>query len=231
MNDRQMFSILCPSRGRPDNIARLAESLEANTAGPWELLVRLDGDDPLWGEYVSWMGESHKPNLSMITAPRVLMSQLWNDLVPYALGDIFMLCGDDITFNTWGWDEPVRQRFPKDGIAVVHGDDLSPNAAKFGTHPFVTRKWVETLGYLAPPLFSSDYNDVWLHEVAEALGRRFYRPDVITEHHHPAFAKATWDLTHKERLARHNADDMDRVWRESAARRAEDIEKLRAVIQ
>jgi hypothetical protein len=46
MTDRQMFSILCPSRGRPLNVERLYQSLEATTEGEWELLVRLDDDDP-----------------------------------------------------------------------------------------------------------------------------------------------------------------------------------------
>lgn len=220
MKSRQMVSILVPSRGRPDNLRRLYNSLLQTTGGEWELLVRLDDDDPTRGEY------DQPPHQANVTAPRGLMSQLWNDLIPYALGDIFMLGGDDITFNTPGWDGLIRDAFPEDGIALVHGNDLSPNSATIATHPFVSRLWVETLGYLAPPYFASDYNDLWLTEVANDLGRHFYIPEVVTEHHHPAFGKAEFDATHLERIERHKAEAVDAVWRDTADKRQEDVDKL-----
>lgn len=216
-----MISILVPSRGRPDNLRRLYHSLLDTTEGEWELLVRLDEDDPTRTEY------DRPPHQSNVTAPRVIMSQLWNDLVPYALGDILMMCGDDVTFNSEGWDVSVREAFPEDRIGLVHGNDLSPNSAKIASHPFVTREWVEVLGYFAPPYFSSDYGDLWLTEVADALGRRVYLPEVIVEHHHPAFDKAEWDQTHQERVERHQADDMEKVWVDTTPKRAEDAQKLR----
>jgi hypothetical protein len=219
--NRTMFSILTPSRGRPDNIRRLYRSLVDTTVGDWELLVRLDEDDPVRTEY------DQPPHQANITAPRILMAKLWNDLVPYAQGDILMMAGDDVTFNTEGWDVLVRAAFPEDRIGLVHGNDLSPNSATIGTHPFVTRGWVEALGYLTPPYFSSDYVDLWLTEVADALGRRVYLPEVIIEHHHPAFDKAEWDQTHQERVERHEADDMEKVWADTAPKRAEDAQKLR----
>lgn len=222
MKPRQMVSILCPSRGRPLNVARLYQSLLDTTEGEWELLVRLDDDDPTRTEY------DQPPHQANITAPRVLMSQLWNDLTPYALGDIFMLAGDDLTFQTQGWDRTVRDAFPEDRIGVVHGNDLSPNAETIGTHPFVTREWVETVGYLCPPLFASDYVDLWLCEVADALGRRVYLPEVIFEHLHPSFDKAEWDATYQERIDR--AEGMEKVWANSAPKRAEDAQKLRMAI-
>lgn len=219
-----MISILVPSRGRPENIRRLYESLETTTEGRWELLVRRDHDDPKWGEYETF------PHLLYVTGERLLLSQLWNDLAVYALGDILMHGGDDITFATEGWDVQVREAMPDDGIAVVHGNDLSPNSHKISTHSFVSRKWVKTLGYICPPYFASDYNDLWLTEVADALHRRIYLPDVIIEHHHPAFGKGEWDQTHQERVERHEAENVDQIWVDTAAKRIEDAAKLEAVI-
>lgn len=222
--NRTMISILVPSRGRPQNVHRLWQSLMDTTEGEWELLLRLDDDDEQRGGYDGYMPS---PHVTSITAPRVIMSQLWNDLVPYALGDILMMCGDDVTFNSLGWDKAVREAFPEDKIGLVHGNDLAPNSAKIASHPFVTRDWVEALGYLTPPYFSSDYADLWLTEVADALGRRVYLPEVIIEHHHPAFRKAEWDQTHQERVERHQADDMEKVWTDTANKRIEDAQKLR----
>lgn len=200
MNPRRMVSILVPSRGRPDNVSRLYRSLAETTEGEWELLVRLDEDDERRNGY------DHPPHQTNVTAPRALMSQLWNDLVPYALGDVLMMGGDDIAFSTPGWDALVRGALPEDGIAVVHGNDLSPNSATIGSHPFVSRTWVETLGYLTPPYFESDYADLWLTEVADALNRRVYLPQVVIEHLHPGFGKAEWDSTYQERIDRAGGD-------------------------
>lgn len=217
-----MFSILCPSRGRPANITRLYKSLKDTTEGEWELLVRLDDDDPARLEYPGFT------QLTYITAPRRLMSALWNDLVLYALGDVLMMCGDDVTFNSEGWDSEVRAAFPADTVALIHGNDLSPNSATIATHPFLSRLWVETVGYLTPPYFTSDYVDLWLTEVADVLNRRVYLPDVIVEHHHPSFDKADWDATYQERVER--ADGMEQIWAETADKRREDSVKLLALI-
>ena len=222
-----MISILVPSRGRPENIRRLYKSLEATTRGKWEVLVRLDDDDPKLFDYPDGWECSKLQN---IVGPRLLLSELWNELVPYAFGDILMHGGDDITFNTEDWDLMIAEAFPEDGIAVVHGDDMSPNSHKLGTHAFVTRKWVDTVGYLCPPYFSSDYNDLWLTRVADALGRRIYVPQVKTEHHHFAFGKGEMDQTHKERIERHERDMVDKIWDQTEDKRAEDVAKLQAII-
>lgn len=217
-----MISILVPSRGRPENIRRLHQSLKNTTWGPWELLVRLDDDDPAGFEY-------EQPSKQVnVTLPRKMMSELWNDLVPYSQGDLLMMCGDDVTFNTPRWDVTIREAFPEDRIQLVHGNDLSPNSDIIATHPFVSRRWVECLGYLTPPYFTSDYVDLWLTEVANRLQRRTYLPSVIFEHHHPSFQKALWDQTYQERVER--ADGMEKVWADTAPKRLFDVLKLREVL-
>lgn len=217
----KMISILVPSRGRPDNVRRLYKSLLDTTVGDWELLVRLDDDDP--SAYDS------PPHQTNIVGPRLLLSELWNDLVPYSLGDILMHGGDDITFNTPGWDLIVRQAFPENMIAFVHGDDLGGKGDKLGTHGFLSRKAVKACSYFMPPYFASDYNDLWWNEVYDELGRRIFVP-IITEHHHPAFGKGEWDLTHQERIERHKAEDVDAIWRDTADKRADDVAKLRNLL-
>lgn len=224
MKPRQMVSILVPSRGRPDNLRRLYRSLLDTTEGEWELLVRLDDDDP------AWTGYEQPPHQANVTAPRVLLSQAWNDLVPYALGDIFMHGGDDIIFRTPGWDRIVRDAFPPDRIAFVHGDDLGGKGDKLGTHGFLFREAIETVGYFMPPYFASDYNDLWWNEVYEQIGRRIFVP-IVTEHMHPAFGKAELDATHLERIERHTSGNVDAIWRDTADKRAADAAKLLACLR
>lgn len=222
-----MISLLVPSRGRPESLQAMIVSAKETAADSTqvEVVVRLDDDDPSMGP----LHDLLPYGVRTITGPRTLLSACWNECYEQAEGDIVMHAGDDIRFRTPGWDTLVASAFPGDGIAFVHGDDGFQGAA-LGTHGFVTRRWVQAVGYFVPPLFSSDYNDTWLNEVADRIGRRIYLPSLLTEHLHPAAGKGEWDATHRDRLERHQADDCDRIWRETEGLRARDADRLRTVM-
>lgn len=221
-----MISLLVPSRGRPDSLCRLLNSIERTTWGEWEIVVRLDTDDPRAGEYP--LG----PRLRQLRGPRTVLSRCWNECAEAASGDVLWHGGDDVVFRTLGWDEIVCGGFPADGIAFVHGHDLSPNGHWLGTHGFLTREWVEIVGRFVPPHFASDYNDLWLVEVADAIDRHVYVP-IVTEHMHPDFGKGPRDQTHLERIERHVAGDMDSLYRtpELVAERRAEADRLKAAIR
>lgn len=198
--------------------------------GAVELCMYLDEDDLKLPEYrVPRSAETGGHwNLNITIGPRILLSEAWNVAAEKATGDIWMHAGDDIIFRTPGWDKAVADAFPPDGIAFVYGRDGYQDE-NLGTHGFVTRRWVDAVGYFMPPYFSSDYNDLWLHEVAGMIDRRVYLPDVLIEHMHPIAGKGEWDRTHRDRLARHNMDRPDLLYERLAPQRAADAEKLRAV--
>lgn len=220
-----MISLLVPSRGRPKSIYTLWSSIERTVWGSYELIIRLDDDDPARSEY------PELDNVHYLVGPRTVLSAYWNECQAEARGDVFWHGGDDVVFRTIGWDEIVFAAFPEDGIAFVHGHDLSPNGHWLGTHGFLTRRWVDTVGYFVPPYFSSDYNDMWLVDVADMIDRHVYVP-IVTEHLHPSHGKGEWDQTHQERIARHEADDMDAVYRhpDKVAQRIADAAKLRGAM-
>lgn len=139
-----------------------------------------------------------------------------------------MHCGDDIVFRTPGWDTIVRQTFQRfpDRIVLVHGDDVSVNTDALATHGFLHRRWVETVGYFLPPLFSCDWNDVWLTEVADMIGRRVKIP-VITEHMHYSFEKRPRDATDIEREERGREDGVAELFKKTKKNRARDALKLK----
>ena len=228
-NRPALISVLLPSRGRPENLERFLASLYSTVAHQRfvEVLVRLDNDDPKLGEYL----KLEQP-VSFYHGPRDLLSKNWNDIAGFAKGDIFLHAGDDITFDTPGWDQKIRDTFDRfpDRILFAYGDDLGPNGQTFGTHGFVHRRWVETVGYFLPPLFSSDWNDVWLNEVAENLGRKVFVDGLVMEHHHYIFGKAERDVTHAEREERGEKDDVVGLYERTGKERQMDTEKLRAVM-
>lgn len=226
-NKPPLISILVPSRARPAEFRRLVDSALSTSTFPnrLEIVAYLDDDDPQTANY------PYRPGLRYITGPRILLSETWNRCAELAEGDILMHCGDDIVFRTPGWDSVVRKTFAQseDKILLVHGDDCSPNTDALATHGFLHRRWYDTLGYFVPPLFSSDWNDVWLTEVADMIGRRVKVP-IVTEHMHYAFGKSEHDLTYREREERGAMDEVVMIFRQTIRERRSDAAKLRAVM-
>lgn len=214
-----------PTRGRPGNVRRLCTSAWDTEAYETEFVFYVDDDDDVATFLtVAEFGQ-------VVRGPRIVLSEMWNRCADVATGDVLMHCGDDIVFRTADWDRLVLDEFERwsDRLVLVHGRDGFQDA-NLATHGFYHRRWVEVLGRLVPPYFSSDFNDKWNTEVADAVGRRVYLSNVYTEHMHPVTGKGDWDETHRERLARHQRDGLDRRYRELASERAADAAKLRAAI-
>lgn len=226
-NKPTLISILVPSRGRPDEFSRMVTScLDTAIHKRFvEIVAYVDADDPVRDMYPA------RPQLRYVYGDRIVLSEMWNECYRKASGEIFMHCGDDIVFRTSGWDVVVREAFAssEDKILLVHGDDCSPNTDALATHGFLHRRWVETVGYFVPPLFSSDWNDVWLTEVADMIGRRVKVP-IVTEHMHYAFGKAERDLNTDEREERGRRDNVVEIFQSTAKERRSDAAKLREVM-
>ena len=201
-----MISLLLPTRQRPDKLARLVESINATATNPdsIELVTYIDDDDHSYDNVdldIAWRRiwgpRTHDDGL-------VNLSVKWNRCYETCMGDIIMHCGDDIVMRTVGWDDNVYDAFDSvpDKILFAFGRDGIQDENNFGTHGFIHRKWIETVGYLFPPLFVSDYNDVFLNDVAKLVGRHREIP-IYTEHMHYCVRKADIDQNTAERLQRH----------------------------
>jgi glycosyl transferase/beta-hydroxylase protein BlmF len=192
----------------------------------FEFIFYLD-DDALETSLPAEMKELHA-----VVGSRIVLSQMWNECAKVARGDILMHCGDDIVFASHGWDTLVENAFNNqpDKILFVHGRD-GFHEDRFGTHGFIHRKWMETVGYFVPPYFSCDWNDTWLNDVANMLGRRHYIEAIYTEHMHPDFHKREKDQTDLDRIDRGQRDGVMALYQEKLPEREADAAKLRAVMR
>lgn len=233
-NQPELISILVPSRDRAIQHARMVRSAVDLATYPrrLEFVTYLDQDDRSLGSYWHERPDYYDGSSGqVIIGERIVLSEMWNLCYERSHGEIVMHCGDDIIFRTPGWDVEVRKAFAQssDKILLVHGDDCSPNTDALATHGFLHRRWVETVGYFVPPYFSSDWNDVWLTEVADMIGRRVKIP-IITEHMHYSFGKADRDENTAEREERGARDGVVELYENTAHERVEDASKLRAVL-
>lgn len=225
-----MISLLVPSRYRPDQLLAMWHSAieTAVDVDALELIVRTDDDDP---SYDFLKSRGAREQIRWITRPRDVLSKNWNECAALASGDILMHCADDIRFRTDAWDLHVTTAFDKvdDRLIFVHGRD-GVHDANLGTHGFLHRRWMETVGYFVPPYFSSDFNDLWLTQVADMISRRVFLGEIMTEHLHPAVGKGPLDKCHQERLERGRQDNVDQLYLDMQPRRIEDAVKLRKAI-
>lgn len=223
-----MISILLPTRGRRSSFLRFIQSAYDTAEFPsdLEVVARIDDDDSSYDDLLTTL-----PQVKWITAPRDVLSKCWNDCYAQAEGDIFMHAGDDIVFRTRSWDSVVRREFNRypDRILFAYGDDGGPDGKISGTHGFISKQWVDIVGYFVPPYFSSDYNDKWLNDVSEELGRKKLI-NIYTEHMHFVHGKGPKDQTHLDRLDRHRRDNVEKIYEDKEPERKEDVKKLQLFI-
>jgi hypothetical protein len=218
-----MISILCPTRNRPENVRRLIESAWATANGPLEFVFFTDEDAPLPLDITGQGG------VVVTSGPRRVFSDMWNACYEKASADVLMMGADDIVFRTPGWDTAVLDEFDRypDRIVLVHGED-GIQGPGLGTHPFIHRRWAETLGYFSPPYFTRDFCDTWLSNLADRIGRRVFLPDVLTEHLHPGVGKAPFDKTYAEKVTR--GGGADEAWAATEGERERDAQTLMAAM-
>src|SRR5665213_3931433 len=95
--------VVVPSRGRPGNIARLAEAMERTCQGDTTLLVGLDGDDPMLPGYL----ELGFPEVQFEIADGLHFVVPWINRLAVPRADQYRFIGtigDDNLPQTDGWD-------------------------------------------------------------------------------------------------------------------------------
>jgi len=193
-----LISILVPTRGRPESVFRLINSINATASRKdlVEILFYVDHDDDSFPSSLDL-----DSNVKEIRGERVWISLAWNCLFAHSQGEILMYTGDDVVFETQGWDEEVRTAFTQfpDSLGLVFGDDGGWYAGKLAINGFVHRAWADLLGYFTYPARVSAI-DLWIHECASYISRVVYLEKVMFRHVHyrQGDATAKFDETYKD---------------------------------
>ena len=191
-----MISILTPTRERPENVRRLIASVVATAEQPLnvELLFYVDHDDQTFPQDVL------SANVRLIRGPRMWLSLLQNVLYASSRGEIVMYAGDDLVFETFGWDTRVESVFESsnDKLVLVYPNDRATHGESMAIHGFLHRNWIDAIGCWVAPGRGSLY-DLWHTEVARKLGRLRYLDDVVIAHVHyrQGSGRAVFDETYR----------------------------------
>ena len=177
------LAILVPSRGRPENVARLIEACEKTCRTDVLLMWGFDEDDPCLSANLAAAKAS---NSCPIVQPRMGLAAWTNYLcagetaAPLGYPHLASL-GDDMVPITDGWDEKLIEACGPCGMAYpwdLRRNDI-PEAIVMDS------RIVRALGWMAlPDLHHWFIDNVWadLGNLARCLT---YVPEVTVEHRHP----------------------------------------------
>jgi len=195
----QTISILTPARRRPNNILRMLSSIKQTKSGEHniEVIFRVDKDDELLQDKV-FRGECYcliDPRLyiQFVDGPATFpdLGCLWNECLNVCCGDILMCGGDDLIFETKDWDRLIVSAFEKfpDEIALVYGNDGNFGSS-LATHPILSKKAVETVGWFFPPIGLTYANDNFIFNLYHRLPRLHFMGELSIRHQ--------WDGTNQD---------------------------------
>jgi hypothetical protein len=225
------LAVIVPSRGRPQNIKRLAEAW-IETEAEAELVVCVDDDDPTLDGYREVF---NRYDITTVVGPRKRLVPWLNQETlnralakgprPFALG--FM--GDDHLVKTMHWDQSLVRSLKEMGTGFAYGNDLLMGQ-NLATAWFMTSDIVHTLGYMIPPCLTHFFADNFICDAGAAIGRLAYLPNVVIEHLHPLNGKALEDGAYRESWAHDGPDKLAYEQYKADGSFAADIEKLKASI-
>jgi hypothetical protein len=193
-----------PSRGRPQNIARLKQTLDETCRAETDLIVGLDEDDPTRLDYpgvlrfsMNLRGFAYEvhPSLRKVTA--------WTNylVLPHlheyrAFGQV----GDDNVFRSPGWDTKIMAALEVTPFAFGNDQYPTREPGTLSCHVFMRAEVVKKLGYFGPPSIAHMYVDVAWYAWGTACGIT-YLHDVLIPHLHYTSGAAPHDETYQASYA------------------------------
>lgn len=207
------LAVIVPTRGRPENAARLETAFERTTRSGAVPVFVADEDDPKLDDYRARLdaGDIRRLVISPFTGGKGLCFPLNTTARRYVKAyDYVGFMGDDHLPVTEGWDTEMTGELDSLEPRIAYGNDLlqGPNLP---TAVFMQSRMIRALGFMAPQVMRHLYLDNFWKELGERVGGLRYRDDVIIEHLHPVAGKAAMD----EGYARVNAAEADRRDREA----------------
>ncbi len=222
------LAVIVPSRGRPNNIRRLAEAFARTESDSHpRLIVCIDEDDPERYGYVSQADQ-------LVIRGRMRLVPWINHqsaeiLVEEDPPSIIGFMGDDHLPRTPGWPEKIEAAMEAmGGTGIVYGNDLLQRE-KLPTAAFLSADIIRCLGYMAPPALVHMYVDNFWLDLGRAIKRIRYLPQVVIEHLHPFAGKAEMDASYATTTP---LMEQDRIAYEGYKRERfdQDVAKLKAMI-
>lgn len=229
-DEEVLFSVMVPSRGRPNGLLQMISSAKLKAKHKIEFLVYLDSDDVR-----NYDLEALRRMATVFITDKFDMGRCWNEMASNAKGRYLLMSNDDVVFLTDGWDQrflkAATAKYPDDVFVGWFNDGSGRDCSNICCFPIIPRKLYQIRGSLVPEYFFILCFDSWLLDLGVKMGRTLYLKDVVMDHRHFAFHKAERDETYKR-----NRTDRPKLkanfikFRESEQERALEARRILALV-
>ncbi len=202
MRNNLAISIVLPSRGRPERLYKLLESIisTADDLTRIEAVVLLDRDDEK---------NYHRREFGELSCnffigdPGRTMGDLNYDCVAKANGDVIFFSNDDAVFMTPKWDTLLLSEISAlpSSIYLMYPNDMF-KGEKLCTFPIMNRKLLVDYPEIISRRYLGAFIDMHIMDIFKAylLGRHIkYLHSIVCEHQHYRTNNALIDATYTKR--------------------------------
>lgn len=178
------ISVILPTKGNPDGVCRLLESITQTSLSPQDVEIVLYADkDDIKSYDIAY------PALSFIKLidPSDTVGNVIRACFTASRGRYIMLLRDDAVFRTKNWDRAVCDALGRfsDGIGMAYGNDLI-NGKKLASFPVLSRTACELMDSICPPEYVMSFVDRHIYNIFRQLSRlghrrAVYLPNIVIE--------------------------------------------------
>lgn len=200
MTHEYSIAVLCPTRGRTEQLSSAIKSVVELADHPehLQIMVGFDDDDTVglgWfeKELQPWLDERDIAYTAM-TFERmgyVGLNRYYNGLAEQSDSDWFLSWSDDAIMETKGWDSIMTSYNGQFKLLKAHAHNEHP----YSIFPMWPREWYDLFGHCA----RHQMIDAELSQIAYALDL-IEIVDITISHNRPDLVKTEADATHKERI-------------------------------
>jgi len=190
--------VITPSRGRPQNAARLLAAVHATRKAVTHVHIAVDEDDPALPEYRK-AARMMEDGDELEVGPRGGLAEWTNRVAVRRAGEYAYLAsfGDDMVPRTPGWDAAlIRAIEAMGGTGLAYPWDGTrediPEAC------VLSSDIVAALGWMALPACRHWYIDNAWADLGRGAGCLRYLRAVAVDHVHPATGRAAVDATTRD---------------------------------
>lgn len=177
------ISVLMPTRGRPDGLASVFESFRETVEHKqlFDIWLYVDDDDALTLDYIkseAWKAYGLAINWHVAkrsTSMGDMLNQLWQHCSTNP--GFYFPFPDDYIVVTQHWDSVLRQATSsfEDGVMLGFLPDNTARPHQV-TFPIPSSGWLNVLGYFTTNRFFYWFDDQWVDEIGQMVGRKVMIP-------------------------------------------------------
>lgn len=195
------FTLICPTRSRPDQMRRMWQSALATAHNPenLHLVLGVDHDEQL----LHYASAPRGATVCVLRDHGIVygVNSMVHSLMQNYQNALFMIAPDDVIFTTPHWDKAITDHYAalkNKAHVYCMRDSRDPDGTP---HPIMTREYVDMMGYFFPPIFLHWYVDTWTADIAKSCGIFTHLLDYELMHDKPS-DRGKLDDTHYRPRAR-----------------------------